>query len=120
MCPGASQRLVADAERAARLAETSGVPLADILDALARIEVQREEAMIAREVAAAGPRASARTLMWLPLGGLALGIIVDPGVLSLFRTGLGWILLGIGGALAWAGRRWLTLLVASARQAGEA
>ncbi len=111
-------RVIADAERAARLCATVGVPLADVLDALARIEAQREEAEVARDVAAAGPRASARTLMWLPAVGLALGVIVEPRVASLLGTGLGVALLVIAGVLTWAGRRWLTALVRAAREIG--
>lgn len=111
-------RVIADAERAARLCATVGVPLADALDALARIEAQREEADVARDVAAAGPRASARTLMWLPVAGLALGVIVEPRVISLLGTGLGVALLLIAAALTWAGRRWLTALVRASRERG--
>ena len=113
--PARDSRVAADAERATRLAMRAGVPLADVLDTLALLEAQREEAEIARDVAAAGPRASARTLMWLPVAGLALGIIVDSRVLGVLASGLGVALLVIAGLLTWAGRHWLGVLVASAQ-----
>ncbi len=111
-------RVIADAERATRLSATAGVPLADVLEALARLEAQREEAEIARDVAAAGPRASARTLMWLPAAGLALGVIVEPRVVSVLASGLGVALFVFAGLLTWVGRRWLAALIATARGRG--
>lgn len=109
--PIVARRVIADAERATRLSARAGVPLADVLDALARIEALREEAEAARDVAAAGPRASARTLMWLPVAGLALGVIVEPRVLPMLFTGLGVSLIPVAAVLSWAGWRWLTALV---------
>ena len=111
-------RVIADAERATRLSATAGVPLADVLDALARIEAQREEAETARSVAAAGPRASARTLMWLPAAGFALGVIVEPRVVSILASGLGIALIICASVLTWAGRRWLTALLNAAASNG--
>ena len=109
--PTAARRVIADAERATRLSARAGVPLADVLDALAQIEVLREETETARDVAAAGPRASARTLMWLPVAGLAIGVIVEPRVMPMLFTVLGVSLISVAAVLTWAGRRWLAALV---------
>jgi len=112
--------LARDALAAARLAHSSGVPLADLLSALARVEAVRESARLSREASLAGPRASARLLGWLPLAGLALGALVEPRTLVvLVATPLGWVLCGAALALVVAGRRWMSALVRAAVEAGR-
>ena len=92
---------------AARLAETTGAPLASVLDRIAATLVQDAEAAGQRRAALAGPRATARLLAWLPalgvVGGFALG--ADP-VAVLLDGGAGSVLLLTGGALTMLGRRW--------------
>lgn len=101
----AATRAAADA--AQRLAYGSGVPLADVVEALARVESVTEEARLAQRIALAGPASSARVLTWLPAAGLALAAVVEPGTLTfLVTTGFGWTLLMAGAALWWAGRAW--------------
>src|SRR5690606_23620613 len=79
---GLGDGLVAVAARAAaRLAHRTGAPLAPVLDDVRVFAVAAAEANAAREAALAGPRMSARVLTWLPGAGVALGAIVDTGVL---------------------------------------
>ena len=109
-----------EARVAARLAHQAGVPLADVLDELARVERSRSSARLRRETALAGPRASAQMLAWLPVAGLTLGALVEPGTVKLLAaTPVGWALLGASGALMWLGRTWMRSLVRVAAQAGE-
>lgn len=102
------------------LARTSGVPLATILESVARVHDARVEARLRWEAAIAGPRASARVLAWLPVAGLALAALVDPAALRvLATTPVGWGLVVVAAGLAWAGRRWTRALVEAAQRAGQ-
>lgn len=108
-----SSRVLLDA--ASRVSHRHGTPLATVLDAVARIEREVSRAAAAREAALAGPLASARLLGWLPVVGVALASVIEPGTLRvLFATTLGWILVILAAALAIVGRRWM------ARQVGVA
>ncbi len=105
---------------AARLAHASGVPLAEVLDALVRVERARAEAARRRHAALAGAKASARVLAWLPAVGIALGLLVEPRTASvLLATPVGWVLLGVSALLVWLGRWWMRALVRGAVTAGE-
>ena len=99
---------------AARLAHSSGAPLAPILDACSVAAREEAEAMIARQTALAGPRLSARVLLWLPAVGLGLAALVDAGVLAVLVTPLGLALLAVGGLLTLGGRWWMSRLVTGA------
>ena len=111
--------LARDAVAAARLAQESGVPLADLVSSLARVEAVRENARLAVSVAMAGPRASARLLGWLPVAGLVVSALVEPRTIAvLVTTGLGWGLAVLAGGLMTMGRRWMTALLRTASAAG--
>ncbi|WP_156155943.1 type II secretion system F family protein [Demequina phytophila] len=113
---GTLERAVAAADA---LAVRTGAPLASMLLAIAEAGADAREADALRRAALAGPRLSARVLMWLPVAGLALGALVDARTLRVLAlTPLGWVLLGIGGALTWAGRAWTARIVARAGAAG--
>lgn len=104
---------------AGRLAHRSGAPLAEVLERIEDAERARRKAEAAREVALAGPRASARVLLWLPAIGWAFAVAIDPGAARIVgATPLGWGLLVTGGSLWWAGRSWLGRLVGQAERAG--
>lgn len=108
-----------EARAAARLAHRAGIPLADVLDALATVERSRSAGERAREAAMAGPRASARLLAWLPVAGLGFAAIVEPGVVHLVvGTPLGWVLLATGLGLTLAGRKWMAASLAAAEREG--
>jgi tight adherence protein B len=105
---------------AGRLAHRSGAPLADVLETVVATERARERAEVARSLALAGPEASGLVLQWLPVAGWALAAAVDTESLRILaRTPLGWMLLGLGGGLWFAGRRWIRALTATARKAGS-
>jgi len=98
-----------------RLAREVGAPLARVLasvdEALARVAVARD----ATEAALAGPRMSARILRWLPLIGVGLAVLVDPGaVRTLIASPAGWALIAGAAALTWLGSWWMTRMVAVA------
>jgi len=102
---------------AARLAHRTGAPLAPVLEAMARAARSRLEAALAAEAALAGPRLSARILAWLPAVGLALAVVVEPGVVRVLASapGAGAILVAAG--LTGVGRAWMRRLVTRARVA---
>ena len=103
---------------ASRLARHAGVPLAQVLGAVEATRRESAETAARHEAAMAGPRASARVLMWLPLGGVGMSALADPGVLRLLlATPLGFALLAAGAALTWAGRRWMHSLARAAELA---
>jgi tight adherence protein B len=97
---------------ACEVAQSSGAPIADVLDGLA-VAVRAElEAAREREAALAGPRTTATVLTWLPLAGVGLGLLTGTNTLSvLFTTRAGWICLGLGAGLWWAGRVWTAALL---------
>jgi tight adherence protein B len=99
---------------AARLAHATGAPLAPILEACAAAAREEAEAALARDVALAGPRMSARVLAWLPLVGLALAVLIDVGVLRVLASPLGAALVAVAALLTLAGRWWMRRLVSRA------
>lgn len=101
---------LAAARRAGAAPSAVAARLADALEAWL-------DAARARRSAAAGPRATARLLSWLPVGGLGLAWLLGMGPVELLATPLGWVLLVLGGALTAAGRAWTRL--ALRRAAGD-
>jgi tight adherence protein B len=99
-------------------AEASGCPLADVLARFAAHLETEDDAEAARETALAGPRATVRLLTWLPLSGLALGLLlgVDP-VATLLGNPWGLAALAAGAALTAVGRLWSSRLVRAAAEA---
>jgi tight adherence protein B len=104
---------------ASRLAADVGAPLGAVLESIAHALAAETEARTAREASLAGPAATARILLWLPLVGVLLGAAlgVDP-VATALGGGLGTAGLLAGGVLLLVGRRWTGRLVARARAAG--
>jgi tight adherence protein B len=105
-----ARRLAALAGAAVRLAESTGAPLADLVERIEADARATDRALAAAAAQAAGARATAWLLAALPLGGIALGygIGVDP-VHVMLRTRVGGgcaiaaVVLQVGG-LAWADR----------------
>ncbi|SDK41624.1 tight adherence protein B [Arthrobacter sp. ov407] len=99
-------------------AEASGCPLADVLARFAAHLETEDDAEAARQTALAGPRATVRLLTWLPLSGLALGLLlgVDP-VATLLGNPWGLAALAAGAALTAVGRLWSSRLVRAAAEA---
>lgn len=93
----------------------TGAPAAGVLTSLAGALRDLHDADLARRSAFAGPRATARILLVLPLAGIGLGMLigVDPlGVLV--GTSQGRVLLVVGVALTAAGWWWMHRLLSSA------
>jgi tight adherence protein B len=88
------------------LAQQHGLPLADVLAAVAQDLDQR--ARFARQTQAkmAGPRASAGVLTALPLVGVVLGEAIGANPLRVLASGVGQVVLVIGVALMCAGVLW--------------
>ncbi|QAY71772.1 hypothetical protein ET471_07065 [Xylanimonas protaetiae] len=104
---------------ATRLALTVGAPLGRVLEAVSDALVAQAEAAAEREAALAGPRTTARVLLWLPAAGALLGwtLGADP-VAVATDGGAGTAAVTAGLALAAVGRWWTGRLVAVARRAG--
>jgi tight adherence protein B len=97
------------------VAAESGAPLAASLRDLAA--ALRDEAQLRREVrsALAGPVASARLVMSLPLIAVLFGAVMGFDTFAtLFGNPLGIACVVLGGLLLWAGRRWSTSLATRA------
>ncbi|MBD5785320.1 hypothetical protein IF650_03925 [Cellulosimicrobium terreum] len=105
---------------ACRLAVDVGAPLATVLDQVAASVAAEAEARAGREAALAGPRSTARVLLWLPVVGLVLGYALgaDP-VATAAGGGAGTTGIVLGVLLLLAGRSWSARLVGRARAAGE-
>ncbi|WP_248305419.1 type II secretion system F family protein [Agromyces sp. H66] len=97
------------------VAAESGAPLATSLRDLAAS--LRDEAQLRREVrtALAGPVASARLVLALPLIAVAFGALLGfDTVAILFGNPVGLACVVLGGLLLWAGRRWSARLASRA------
>jgi tight adherence protein B len=104
---GHAEHEFAEVAHAWVLAQQHGLPLADVLAAVAQDLDQR--ARFARQTQAkmAGPRASAAVLAVLPVGGIVLGEAIGANPLHILATtGLGQVVLVIGVALVCAGVLW--------------
>jgi tight adherence protein B len=110
--PAPARALVA----ASRLAGDVGAPL----EAVSATLVAEAEARAEREAALAGPQATARVLLWLPVAGVLLGwaLGADP-LATAADGGAGTAAVGLGLVLLALGRTWTARLVAAARAAGE-
>jgi tight adherence protein B len=89
------------------VAEQTGAGLADALDRVAEGLMAEREIVDEIEGQLAGPRATARLLVVLPLFALLLGrtLGADP-IGVLLRTTYGWVCLAVGLALLAIGWRW--------------
>ena len=95
-----------------RLAETTGAPLADVLDGVA--STLREQQALADDLAAAlaGPRATVHLLTVLPLGGVLLGELIGARPTHvLLGTGVGRWCAVLGAVLLLLGRWWMGRMV---------
>jgi tight adherence protein B len=98
------------------LATDSGTPLAPSLTDYAASLRSLAQAQREVQVALAGPVATARMVMALPVVGVLFGLVLGFNTLAtLFATGPGWVCLVIGGALMLAAARWNRRLVQSAQ-----
>ncbi|NLF03411.1 MAG: type II secretion protein F [Actinomycetales bacterium] len=103
---------------AERLARELGAPLAEVLDEVAAGVADDEAAEAERRAALAGPASTARVLVWLPVGGILLGLVLGAGVLGVALDGrIGSVCAVVGVLLLAAGRAWTRLLVRAARRA---
>lgn len=104
----------------ARVIERSGAPAAVVFDGLGEGLLAQIAQADEREVALAGPRATALVLSALPLVGVLLGAVIGVNTLAvLLGTRVGWGCSLAGGLFWFAGRRWTAHLVAAASRAGE-
>jgi len=115
--PAGGQRVALRATIAAcRLTHEIGAPLAEVLDQCAAGLTEVADARDARQIALAGPRATARLLTWLPVAGAGLGAVIGANPVAVFLDG-GWgsaaLLSGV--ACLIAGRRWSAMLVRAAQ-----
>lgn len=102
---------------ACRLGQTSGAPLADVLDECAEGIIESGEAVSARDVAMAGPETSAYMLAYLPLVGLGFGYLIGADPIAFFTGSLmGKVVLVVGVGIELAGVVWTRKLIATAKQ----
>jgi tight adherence protein B len=98
------------------VATDAGAPLAPTLREFALSLRDLAQAQREITVALAGPVATARLVMALPVVGLLFGIVLGFNTLAtLFTTPPGWVCLGLGSALMFAASRWNRKLVRSAQ-----
>ncbi|MBP2321430.1 tight adherence protein B [Kibdelosporangium banguiense] len=103
--------LVAEVVHAWVLAQRHGLPLADVLAAVAKDLDQRVRFARQTHAKMAGPRASAAVLAGLPVLGIVLGEAVGANPLRVLAfTGIGQIVLVLGVALVCAGVIWCARL----------
>jgi tight adherence protein B len=100
---------------ASEVIDRSGAPAALVLDEVASGLLAQLAEADEREVALAGPRATASVLSLLPLVGMALGALIGVNVPAVLLGTPAGRLCAVGGALLWGtGRAWSSRLVRSA------
>lgn len=106
---------------AARVADELGAPLSGVLDQVAAAIAAQAEAAAEVDAALAGPRSSARVLLWLPALGVVLGTALgaDP-IGQLIGGGVGTAAGVLGLALVVIGHAWSTTLLRRVARAGTA
>lgn len=103
-----------------RVAERTGAPVAVVLRALAGALRRSAASDRAVRVALAGPRASARVVLALPVLGLALGSTWGAGAVQvLVGTPVGWGCCAVAMVLVLAGQAWTGRLVRAAAPDGH-
>lgn len=102
-----------------RLATELGSSAADVLDECVETVTDLQNAATERQAAFAGPRATMRMLLALPLIALFLfqGAGVN-GIGALISTPIGWGCLTIGAVFLVLGHRWVQKLISAAEHAG--
>lgn len=101
-----------------RVATEAGAPLAATLARLGDVLVATDDARREVEIALAGPLATSRVVLALPVLGLFGGALLGVDTVGvLATTPAGWFCLAAGGGLLLVARRWMRRLVARARQA---
>lgn len=106
---------------ACKLAHELGIPLAALLIVVAATVDDSQRSIAQRQSALAGPAATGRVLLWLPIVGVLIGVLLGAQPLSwLVGEPLGAVCLGAGVGLLLAGKRWSNILMAQAVRAGTA
>lgn len=104
-----------DLQKLLEVTRLAGGPLAPTLDRFASVLLVREQANRELELAVAGPKASTRLVMALPiLVLLGSGIAGIPIFKSLVTPSIVWVSLTLGGLMFWFGNRWTNKLLAKA------
>ena len=95
----------------------SGAAPARLLGRLSELLTSVASSMRQAEVAAAGPRATIRLVIWLPIASLLLSQLAGiPALAVLLTTPVGLAMLIAGVVLLWAARVWMTTLITRAQR----
>lgn len=101
-----------------RVAAEAGAPLAATLGRLGEVLAAADDARRDVAIALAGPLATSRVVLALPMIGLLGGMLMGVDTVGvLLTTPPGWFCLVAGGVLILIARRWMARLVARAREA---
>ena len=122
--PRRRETVVPNAARAAaaawRLAQRTGAPLGDLLDAVCASLRDHRSDLAAVEASLAAPRATVRILLVLPLAGIGLGQLVGAQPVDVLLTTAAGRTSGLlAGVLLVVGRLWMGRLVAQVERAGQ-
>lgn len=111
-----SDRTSRDLQRLLTVNQKAGGPLAVSLDRFATVLSLREQAHMELELAVAGPTASSRLVMSLPiLVFLGAGIAGIPIFRTLASPSIVWVSLALGGGMFWFGSRWTSSILCKAK-----
>jgi tight adherence protein B len=105
---------------AARVAAGLGIPLAGVIDNLADALARRRVRDMKTRASMAGPRATIKVLLWLPLAGIGLGMLMGADPLeALVTTSIGRIAAIVGIACVVLGFAWTRTLILRTEKVGQ-
>lgn len=115
-----SNRTSRDLQQLLAVNQKAGGPMAATLDRFATVLSLRAQAQIELELAVAGPTASSRLVMSLPiLVFLGAGIAGIPIFRTLASPSIVWVSLAIGAGMFWFGSRWTNSILRKAKPEPE-
>ncbi|OXE36856.1 MAG: hypothetical protein CGW95_05125, partial [Phenylobacterium zucineum] len=99
--------LLSEVEILRRIARETGGATAEVNRRLEQVERDWFDAGERLRIAEVGPRATAKLMVWLPFGAVALSQLLGVDVLGVLRQPLGAASFALGLVLLWLARRWM-------------
>jgi len=114
LVPMGDVSIVSEIDILRRIARETGGATAEVNRRLERVERDWSDARERLRIAEVGPRATAKLMLWLPFGAVALSQLLGVDVLGALHQTLGAASFAAGLGLLWLARRWMRSMIGSA------